>query len=95
MATSFATLGIVQQSSSGKFAYSVAGSYSQAANCPIFDVTWGDAARFVNWLANGQPTGPEGPGTTETGTYTINGGTSNMALMAVTRNPGSPGSCRR
>ena len=36
------------------------GSYSQAANCPIFDVTWGDAARFCNWLQNGQPTGPEG-----------------------------------
>ena len=63
----------------------MAGSYSQAANCPIYDVSWGDAARFVNWLSNGQPTGAEGPGTTETGTYALNGGTSNTALMAVTR----------
>jgi len=28
---------------------------------------WGDAARFANWLTNGQPTGAEGIGTTETG----------------------------
>ncbi len=34
---------------------------------------WGDAARFANWLENGQPTGPEGTGTTETGSYTLNG----------------------
>ena len=27
-----------------------------ANDCPIFDVTWGDAARFCNWLQNGQPT---------------------------------------
>ena len=43
----------------------------------MFDVSWGDTARFVNWLANGQLTAPEGSGTTETGTYTLNGGTSN------------------
>ena len=33
---------------------------AKACNCPIFDVTWGDAARFCNWLQNGQPTGTEG-----------------------------------
>ena len=85
----FATLGIAQVGSPGNYSYSVAGSYSQGRNCPIFDVTWGDAARFVNWLANGQPTGPEGPGTTETGTYTLSGTTTNAGLMQVTRNPGS------
>jgi len=85
----FWTLGIAQSGSLGNYSYSVAGSYSQAGNCPIFDVSWGDSVRFVNWLANGQPTGPEGPGTTETGTYTLSGATTNAALMAVTRNPGS------
>jgi len=30
-----------------------------------------DAVRFTNWLSNNQPTGAEGPGTTETGSYTI------------------------
>jgi hypothetical protein len=62
---------------------------AQAGNCPMFDVTWGDAARFCNWLANGQPTGAEGPGTTETGSYTLGGATSSAALLAVTRNPGA------
>jgi formylglycine-generating enzyme len=83
----FLTLGISQTGTSGNYSYSVAGSYNQAGNCPIFDVNWGDAARFANWLQNGQPNGPEGPGTTETGAYALNGGTSNMALMAVTRSP--------
>ena len=36
--------------------YSVTGSNPQAANCPAFDVTWCDAARFSNWLQNGQAT---------------------------------------
>ncbi len=52
----------------------------------IFAVTWGDAARFANWLTNNQPVGAEGNGTTETGSYTLNGATSNAALNAVTRN---------
>jgi formylglycine-generating enzyme required for sulfatase activity len=39
----------------------------------------------VNWLANNEPTGPEGLGTTETGTYALNGSTGSAALMAVTR----------
>ena len=75
--------------SSGSYTYSVAGSYSQAANCPIYDVSWGMPCRFVNWLANGQPAGAEKANTTETGTYSLNGGTSNVALMQVSRNPGS------
>ena len=82
-------MGIAQSGSSGSYTYSVAGSYSQAANCPIYDVSWGDACRFINWLANGQPTGAENASTTEAGTYSLNGGTSNLALMQVSRNPGS------
>ena len=86
MGTAYAHEGISQSGSPGSYSYSVTGSNPQAANCPIFDVTWGDAARFCNWLQNGQPTGAAGTGTTETGAYTLNGGTSNAALMAVTRN---------
>ena len=62
MATDFPTFGITQSGSSGSYSYSVTGGYSQAANCPMFDVSWGDAARFCNWLQNGQPTGAEGRG---------------------------------
>ena len=32
-------------------------------------VTFWDAARFANWLHNGQQTGPQGSGTTEDGAY--------------------------
>ncbi|HLB34277.1 MAG TPA: SUMF1/EgtB/PvdO family nonheme iron enzyme [Chthoniobacterales bacterium] len=40
---------------------------------PITFVTLYAAARFCNWLHNGQPIGEEGDGTTETGAYTLNG----------------------
>ena len=36
---------------------------------PVNFVSWEDAARYVNWLTNGQPTGAQGPSTTESGTY--------------------------
>ncbi len=89
MATDVPTVAITQSGTAGNYSYSVTGSYSQGVNCPIFDVTWGDAARFCNWLQNGQPTGAEGPGTTETGAYTLNGATTDAALMAITRNAGA------
>ena len=61
-----------------------------ANDAPVFYVTWGDAARFCNWLQNGQPTNlGEAAGSTETGAYTLNGATSQSALMAVTRNAGA------
>ena len=89
MGPAYPTIGITQSGSSGSYSYSVGGGHSQGVNFPIFDVTWGDAARFCNWLQNGQPTGSEGPGTTETGAYTLNGATSQSALMAITRNSGA------
>ena len=60
---------------------------SQRANRPVNYVSWGDAARFANWLTNGQPTGPQGPATTEDGSYLLNGATSAAELLAVTRKP--------
>jgi formylglycine-generating enzyme len=67
---------------SGSYTYSVAGDY---ANRPVNYVSWGDAARFANWLHNGQPTGAQGLSTTEDGAYYLNGATSDAALLAVTR----------
>ncbi len=78
--------GIVQSGSSGSYTYAVATAYQ---NYPVNYVSWGDAARFSNWLQNGQPTGAQGAGTTETGAYTLNGAITNAALMAVTRNAGA------
>ncbi len=77
----FSTVGVAQNGSVGNYNYTVTGSYSQGVNVPIFDITWANAARFCNWLQNGQPTGAQGPGTTETGAYTLN-----ADLMMVTRN---------
>jgi len=82
MGTSFSTQGITRSGSTGSYSYATYGN----PNMPVFDVSWGDAARMVNWLANGQPiTGSETAATTEAGTYALNGGTSNAALLAVSR----------
>jgi formylglycine-generating enzyme len=49
-----------------------------ASDCPITGVSWGDAARFCNWLANGQPTGAQGNSTTEMGAYMLFGDTTSL-----------------
>ncbi len=78
------TFGISRFGSQGNYFYSVTNPL--AANMPIYSETWGDAARFCNWLQNGQPTsGTQGAGTTETGAYTMSGATTETDLMAVTR----------
>jgi len=46
---------------------------SDYANRPVNYVSYWDSCRFANWLNNGQPTGAQGAGTTETGTYTLGG----------------------
>ena len=67
------------------YTYSVASGYQ---NFPVTEVSWGDAARFCNWLANGQPdTGVENSTTTEDGSYALNGDLTDKALNLVTRSP--------
>jgi len=73
---------IVRNGSDGNYTYSVVSDY---ANRPVNCVSWGDAARFANWLHNGQPTGGQNAFTTEIGSYTLNGAMSNEKLSAVTR----------
>jgi formylglycine-generating enzyme required for sulfatase activity len=67
--------GIVRTGSDGSFRYAVKppaldGEYSYE-NKPVVFVSWFSAARFANWLHNGQG----GQGTTEDGAYTLLGGT--------------------
>ena len=64
--------GILRSGVQGGFTYSVIGDGQK----PVTHVSWFDAARFTNWLSNGQPTGAQGSETTEAGAYTLNGATS-------------------
>lgn len=65
--TTMASCGIVQNGSSGSFSYGVVTGFE---NRPVAMVSWYDAARFANWLHNGQ-----GSGDMETGVYTLSGNT--------------------
>ena len=71
--------GITRSGSSGSYAYS---TVSGRENWAVNYVSFWDAARFSNWLQNGQ-----GSGDTETGTYTLTA--SGITNNTVTRNPGS------
>lgn len=64
--------GIVRSGSDGSYVYTVKDGY---ANLPINYVSFADAARFVNWLTNGQ-----GTASTETGSYDMS-----QPLATVTR----------
>jgi sulfatase modifying factor 1 len=68
-------MGIARSGASGSYTYLVIGSGLR----PVTYVSWYDAARFVNWLHNGQPTGLQAAGTTETGAYTLTGNTGLIA----------------
>src|SRR5205085_10833590 len=70
------TRGIARSGVSGSYTYSVIGT----GNRPVVYVSWFDAARFVNWLHNGQPTGLQNAATTETGAYALNGATSGVGF---------------
>ncbi len=74
---------IQRSGSSGSYTYSVPDA--NYANRPVNYVSWGDAARFCNWLENGQPTGAQDLTTTEDGSYYLNSAMTNPQLQAVTR----------
>ena len=71
--------GISQAGVSGSYAYSVIDNGGDSSNRPITYVSWWDAARFSNWMSNGQPTGAQSSTTTENGAYNVNGAESGSA----------------
>lgn len=68
----------------GNYSYGVA---TEWANRPVNWISWGDAARFCNWLTNGQPAGDQGPSTTEDGSYCLDGSNDPNSLLAPARKP--------
>ncbi len=68
--------GITRAGSSGSYTYSVKSGFG---NKPVNFVSFWDAARFTNWLTNGQ-----GTGDTETGAYDLTNGTA-ITNITVTR----------
>jgi sulfatase modifying factor 1 len=91
MATDTAVAGIARTGSPGDYRYSVIDNGGSSAERPITYVSWWDAARFANWMANGQPSGEQDDATTEDGAYALHGATSGIAVArnAVNPNTGS------
>jgi len=74
--------GITRSGVSGSYAYAV---NQNMDNKPVNFVDWYGAVRFSNWLHNGQ-----GAGDTETGAYTLLGGTHIPSnAYSITRNSGA------
>jgi sulfatase modifying factor 1 len=82
MVTNVNSRGISRAGVSGSYTYSVINNGGSSANRPITFVSWFDAARFANWMHNGQ-----GSGSTETGAYTLLGGQTSGTAPA--KNPGA------
>ena len=91
MAEALAVAGIERSGSSGSYSYQVMQNSGSSAARPITFVSWFDAARFANWMSNGQPSGAETTATTEDGAYPLAGATSGTApaLNAVNPNTGA------
>ena len=74
--------GIARSGSDGNYSYA---TIANRAELPVNNVNWYQSIRFINWLNNGQ-----GDGDTETGSYTLLGGTPEPSNgLTITRNVGA------
>ena len=81
MAATASVAGISRSGSPGSYSYVAFGPVGimpsgadSPGNRPVTFVSWFDAARFANWMNNGQ-----GEGSTETGAYSLAGATTGVA----------------
>jgi formylglycine-generating enzyme required for sulfatase activity len=84
MWTNAAGCKIERTGSPGSYAYAIAPDW---ASRPVNFISWGDAARFANWLHNGKPTGAADRTTTEDGSYFLAGKMMDEELEDVVREP--------
>ncbi len=84
---------ITRTGSDGSYVYDFSGGTVEApgstaadwAERPVNFVSWGDAARFCNWLHNGQPSGAQDLTTTEDGSYYLDGEVGGAGLALIVR----------
>lgn len=78
--------GIERTGKPGSYEYFVAPDF---ADRPVNFVGWADAARFANWIHNGQPIGAQSHSTTEDGSYFLDGihESADQLLEDVVREP--------
>jgi formylglycine-generating enzyme required for sulfatase activity len=79
--------GIAREGSRGSYSYSVMTNRGDSANRPITYVSWFDAARFANWMSNGQPVGGRDRTTTEDGAYNLLSASNSFAVQRNAINP--------
>jgi hypothetical protein len=77
--------GVMRAGGIGSYSYTADNGFS---NYPVCYVSWFDVARYANWLANGKPTGSQGPTTTENGAYNL--ASSNIIRNVINPNTGQP-----
>jgi formylglycine-generating enzyme required for sulfatase activity len=92
MATDPESSGIQRSGEWGSYHYATIDNGGDGSRRPVTYVSWWDAARFANWMSNGQPTGAATSSTTENGAYDLGGWGSPWtapARNAVNPNTGS------
>ena len=87
MTSVLSSAGVQRSGSSGEYSYSPMNNAGDSSSRPISFVNWFDAARFANWMSNGQPTGEQDSTTTEDGAYRLQG---IMQGATVVRNEVNP-----
>ena len=87
MATDLNIAGISRSITDNGYVYTVMNNGGDSSNKPIAYVNWFNAARFANWMSNGQPVGPQSSTTTENGTYDLTKVANGIAVAKNTCNP--------
>jgi formylglycine-generating enzyme required for sulfatase activity len=79
--------GVQRSGSSGNYTYAPMNNAGDSSRRPISFISWFDAARYANWMSNGQPIGTQDSTTTEDGAYRLQGVTQGATVV---RNPINP-----
>jgi hypothetical protein len=87
MASDLNIAGISRSGSPGTYTYTIMINDGLSSNRPIAYVNWFNAARFANWMSNGQPSGPQSATTTENGAYDLSNASNGIAVTKNECNP--------